>query len=86
MNDPDVELTKLVVNLIPEAVAALDEGVVFGDHSRTDGVNRALLIYAPLARVISHGGGWLYMTDGDVHVRIKVQVGRPWFARLAWWR
>lgn len=44
-------LTRLTVNLVPQAVAALDDVHAFTEDSRVDVVNRALQLYAAIVRL-----------------------------------
>ena len=48
-------LTKLSVNLLPRAMAALNEAAELVGCSRTDTVNRALLLYAEMERLKADG-------------------------------
>jgi hypothetical protein len=52
-------LTKLTVNLIPEAVIALDQAADIANNSKTDTVNRALQVYAFL--VEKQREGWRFI-------------------------
>jgi hypothetical protein len=50
------DLTRLTVNLIPRASAALDIAVGLTGDSRTDSINRALQAYAYFLSVKDKGG------------------------------
>lgn len=56
------ELTRLTVNLIPKAAAALDEAVELSGDSRTDTINRAVQAYAFMLK--AHQGGGFYVRQG----------------------
>lgn len=52
---PTGPLTRLSVNLLPRAVAALDFAVELTGDSRTDTTNRALQVYAFVSDLQSRG-------------------------------
>lgn len=61
------ELTKITVNLIPAAAAALWETVELTSYSRTDVINRALQVYAMLERQQRvHGKELLFKSEDQL--------------------
>ena len=56
MSEQQEELTRLTVNLIPKADAALELAARVTGLSRTDTVNRALQFYAYMMAVKDNGG------------------------------
>lgn len=63
------QLTKFTVNLVPKAVASLQEAAQLGGISRSDVVNRALQAYVFLLRE-QEDGAQILLRDktGDVNV------------------
>lgn len=59
------DLTKLTVNLIPRAVAALDAVALLTGDSKTDSVNRALQVYAFLEQQQRTNGKRIFLIDDD---------------------
>jgi hypothetical protein len=49
-------LTRLTVNLIPKAAAALNEAALITEDNRTDCLNRAIQVYAFLMAAQAAGG------------------------------
>jgi hypothetical protein len=59
------DLTKLTVNLVPEAVTALDWAAQLAGDTRTDTVNRALQLYAILMQETCDGSGTVQIRRAD---------------------
>ncbi|WP_020523080.1 hypothetical protein [Catelliglobosispora koreensis] len=49
------QLTKVTVNLVPRAVAALDEVAAITHDTKTEAINRSLQLYAYLQKMIEEG-------------------------------
>jgi hypothetical protein len=49
-------LERITVNLTPRAAEALNQACKLTGDSKTDSVNRALLVYAYLEEIMQHGG------------------------------
>lgn len=76
MNDPDAgqlpdddteprALTKVTVNLIPRAVEALDQACARTRDTKTDTINRALVLHNLVLGLIERGGGSLSVEASD---------------------
>jgi hypothetical protein len=60
-------LTKLTVNLIPQAVTALELAAQVTEDSRTDVVNRAIQVYDYLANRVADGAEiFIKSPDGSI--------------------
>lgn len=70
------DLTKLTVNLVPRAVAALQAAAETTGDTRTDTVNRALQMYATLCAAADSGYVQLRFRDSTGRW-IPVEVNRP---------
>ncbi|MFB6392695.1 hypothetical protein [Polymorphospora lycopeni] len=62
-DQPPDNLTKLTVNLIPSAVAALDTAATRSGDNRTDSLTRAIQVYAEL--LACEVGQGITVTDRD---------------------
>jgi len=58
-------LTKLTVNLVARAVAALDDVALLTGDTKTDSVNRAIQVYAFLEREQRTRGKRIFLIDDD---------------------
>lgn len=58
-------LTKLTVNLVARAVAALDDVALLTGDTKTDSVNRAIQVYAFLEREQRTQGKRIFLIDDD---------------------
>lgn len=68
-------LVKLIVNLVPKANEALNRGASLSGDTRTDTINRALILYTAIQQTINAGGGVLELTDIPARiVTIRVHV------------
>lgn len=61
-------LERITVNLTPKAAEALDRAVKLTGDSKTDSVNRALLVYAYLEKVMQDGGCIYLKPDKDAEL------------------
>lgn len=68
-----VRLTKVTVNLTPRATDALETACRRARESRTDAINRALLVYAVVLTLMDQGEG-----QGLTVVRPGGDVERVW--------
>ena len=59
------DVTKLTVNRVPRAVAALDDVALLTGDSKTDSVNRALQVYAFLERQQRTHGKRIFLVSDD---------------------
>jgi hypothetical protein len=67
------DLTRLTVNLVPDAMAALDRACERTGDDRTDTVNRALLGYDQLLTLAGARGGRLRLLNPDgTQTEVKV--------------
>lgn len=57
-------LTKISLNMIPRAVAAIEQAADITGDSRTDVINRAVQLYA-FTEAIQHAGGFLMVHNPD---------------------
>lgn len=73
------DLTKLTVNLTESAATALDFAAVLSGDTRTDTVNRALLIYNSIAEAATEGRGRLSFKLIDGGEPVRIEVNRPWW-------
>ncbi|WP_416901280.1 hypothetical protein [Micromonospora echinospora] len=58
-------LVRLTVNLAPRAVEALDSACVRTKDTKTDTVNRALVVYSVMLEIIERSGGRLTLQTRD---------------------
>jgi hypothetical protein len=65
-------LTRLTVNLVPKAEAALDKAVELSGDSKTDTVNRAIQAYAYFLKVKQDGGA-VYVREHAGAERFQVE-------------
>ncbi len=67
VTDPDLgrTLVKVTVNLTPRAVEALDATCVRTRDSKTDTINRALVVYQVVLELMERAGGQLVVVDRD---------------------
>lgn len=63
--EPDRALTKVTVNLIPRAVDALDAACVRTRDTKTDTINRALVVHNLVLDLVERGGGSLTVVQPD---------------------
>lgn len=69
-------LTKLSVNLTARSVVALDDARRLTEYTATDTVNRALQMYATVAKTAAAGGGVVEVGDffgDDLTVELVVR-------------
>ncbi len=59
MSDTSSDLTKVTVNLTPRAVKAVNHIVGHTGDTQTDTINRALVGWAKILRLVEAGGGQL---------------------------
>ncbi len=59
MSDTGSDLTKVTVNLTPRAVKAVNQIVGRTGDTQTDTINRALVGWAKILRLVEAGGGQL---------------------------
>jgi hypothetical protein len=64
------DFTKLTVNLVPDAVTALERAAEITGYTKTDSVNRALAVYALLVAEHAAGG------------RVQIARRRWWGTRI----
>ncbi|MFK3980933.1 hypothetical protein ACI2K4_11210 [Micromonospora sp. NPDC050397] len=66
MTDPDrAALVKVTVNLIPRAVDALNTACARTRDTKTDTINRALVVYNLVLELMERGGGHLVVRNLD---------------------
>lgn len=58
-------LVKVTVNLTPRAVEALDQACARTKDSKTDTINRALVVYQIVLELMDRGGGQLMFQDRE---------------------
>lgn len=58
-------LVKVTVNLTPRAVEALDQTCARTKDSKTDTINRALVVYQIVLELMDRGGGQLMFQDRE---------------------
>jgi hypothetical protein len=58
-------LTKVTVNLTPRAVDALEVACARTKDSKTDTINRALVVYQVVLDLMDRAGGQLMFQDGE---------------------
>jgi hypothetical protein len=67
MTSTQHDLTRLTVNLVPRASAALDLSIELSGDSKTGTVNHALQVYAFLLSIVRDGGGvYTRAKDGEL--------------------
>lgn len=88
MDEPDSDLTGIRVLLTPPAVASLSRLVGLTEMSRTDTINRALILYDVLARLaLAPGMGKLDLWGtGDEYLFWIIPRSRwhRWLFRYGW--
>jgi hypothetical protein len=62
---PGGGLTRVTVNLTPQAVQALDGLTSRTGYSKTDTINRALQVYMVVQQMLDNGGGHLTVQHID---------------------
>ncbi|MFK3981792.1 hypothetical protein ACI2K4_15620 [Micromonospora sp. NPDC050397] len=66
MTDPDrTALVKVTVNLVPRTVDALATACTRTRDTKTDTINRALLVYNLVLELMERGGGHLVLQNPD---------------------
>lgn len=60
-----MDLTRLTVNLVPRAAAALNEAAQLTEDSRTDTINRALQVYCFFVQQQELKGKKILLRDED---------------------
>ncbi len=65
MSDTGSDLTKVTVNLTPRAVKAVNQIVGATGDTQTDSINRALVGWAKILRLVEAGGGQLDIEQPD---------------------
>ncbi len=73
MSDTNSDLTRVTVNLTPRAVKAVNQIVGRTGDTQTDTINRALVGWAKVLRLVEAGGGELLLKDLDGTLR-KVTI------------
>ncbi|ROO52901.1 hypothetical protein EDC02_7852 [Micromonospora sp. Llam0] len=63
-------LVRVTVNLTPRAVDALDSACSKTKDTKTDSINRALVVYDVVLELIERGGGHLTFQNKDGHTEI----------------
>ncbi|MEV4626669.1 hypothetical protein AB0J90_10325 [Micromonospora sp. NPDC049523] len=58
-------LVKVTVNLTPRAVDALDAACTRSRDTKTDTINRALVVYNLVLELVERGGGCLTLQNPD---------------------
>lgn len=72
MTGPPAGLTRVTVNLIPRAVAVLDEEQERSGQGKTDTINRALQLWGWWQRTVADGGTvQVARADGSL---VEVQI------------
>lgn len=59
------QLERLNVNLIPRAARALEQAMTLTGHTKTDVINRALLLYTYIEQVMHDGGAVFVQNAGS---------------------
>lgn len=75
-------MIRLTVNLVDEAHAALTAAAEQTGDSKTDTINRALIVYATIIQVHDRGEGrGAFSIDCPLDAPVRVEVNR----RRWWW-
>ncbi len=74
MSDTGSDLTKVTVNLTPRAVKAVNQIVGRTGDTQTDSINRALVGWAKILRLVEAGGGQLDIEQPDSTTR-TIRIG-----------